>query len=247
MPTSLTCPSCGAALVLDNDQEYGCCTHCGSKVLVNPMTRISVSGSVSVAGIATPENLLLRADQLLEQGQVDRAEEYYERVLDLDANSSKASIGLVAVTIRRAMNFEAVGDIDSAESQYKHLLTIDPGNDLGRAALARISKTIYEPNLIIVNKAGGWAYSYYLVFVDGEQVAKVMTFPTGETYKKPAIGAIRVPVGDHSVTLEFHAGTVTPGPAKPPILHIADRHTKYSLEFKQGLSRLRFNLVRVHP
>ena len=79
---SLKCPECGAELDIDDSREYAFCSYCGSKVM-REKTRIELSGSVSVKGIAGADSLLQRAFIFLEDGDFSSAGQYIERVLDL--------------------------------------------------------------------------------------------------------------------------------------------------------------------
>ena len=72
----LKCPNCGADIALDDTREFGFCSYCGTKVLLDEYKK-RVEG---VPGIA---NLLLRADDFLKKENIEKAKEYYNRVLDM--------------------------------------------------------------------------------------------------------------------------------------------------------------------
>ena len=84
---ALKCPNCGADITLDDTRDFGFCTYCGTKVLLDEYKK-RVDG---VPGIA---NLLLRAYDFLKQGNVEKAREYYNRVLDIDIHNNEAILGL---------------------------------------------------------------------------------------------------------------------------------------------------------
>ncbi|MBQ2935910.1 MAG: hypothetical protein IJD96_06735 [Lachnospiraceae bacterium] len=83
----LKCPGCGANIQLDDSREVGFCSYCGTKVLIEP-------NKTQINGIATVENLLLRAEQFYTENDLAKAKEYYNRVLDIDINNVKAIEGL---------------------------------------------------------------------------------------------------------------------------------------------------------
>ena len=75
------CPSCGGELKLDNTRTEGFCMYCGNEVVVEEAIekyKIEVSGKVSVEGLATVKNLLLRGNQCLEGRTFEKAEEFFE-------------------------------------------------------------------------------------------------------------------------------------------------------------------------
>ena len=84
---ALKCPNCGADITLDDTREFGFCSYCGTKVLLDEYKK-RVDG---VPGIA---NLLLRAESFLMHDDFEKAKEYYNRVLDIDINNTGAILGL---------------------------------------------------------------------------------------------------------------------------------------------------------
>ena len=83
----LKCPNWGADIALDDTREFGFCSYCGTKVLLDEYKK-RVEG---VPGIA---NLLLRADDFLKRENIEKAKEYYNRVLDIDIHNNEAILGL---------------------------------------------------------------------------------------------------------------------------------------------------------
>lgn len=79
----LKCPNCSAGIELDDSREIGFCRYCGTKILIEP-------NRSKVDGIADVESLLSRANQLWDNYQVSKAEEYYNKVLDIDPNNQTA-------------------------------------------------------------------------------------------------------------------------------------------------------------
>ena len=80
----LKCPNCGADITLDDTREYGFCSYCGTKVLLDEYKK-------RVDGVPGVANLLLRAEDFLKKGDVEKAKEYYSRVLDIDIYNAEAN------------------------------------------------------------------------------------------------------------------------------------------------------------
>ena len=96
------CPNCGAEIQLDESKENGFCLYCGSSVIVKDainLRNVSISGKVEVDGIATIEKLLLRGKQFFNQDDYEKADEYFNRVLDIDPANEEALKGLSGGTI----------------------------------------------------------------------------------------------------------------------------------------------------
>ena len=83
----LKCPSCNANIELDGAREFGFCCYCGTKVIFKDNNK-------KIDGIAGVESLLKRAKQFMDNYQVSRAEEYYNKVLDIDPSNQIAQEGL---------------------------------------------------------------------------------------------------------------------------------------------------------
>lgn len=86
---AVTCELCGGNdLVKDGGMFV--CQHCGTKYTVEEARKLIVEGPVSVEGVASTKNLLMRAQEFERNNNVDKAEEYYNRVLDLDPRNAEA-------------------------------------------------------------------------------------------------------------------------------------------------------------
>ena len=94
---AITCPQCGAPITSIPSNDTFFCSYCGAKI-EREKVLIEVSGRVSVSGIANEKTLFERAYLFLEDGKFDEANTYFERVLDLNPQLSKAYLGkLLAV------------------------------------------------------------------------------------------------------------------------------------------------------
>lgn len=90
MMVTLKCPTCNADLQVDESREFCFCEYCGTKV-VNMEQKIS--GTVSIDNTAVIQNLMARAIRFEQEGKLGEAEEYYNRVLDIDATNVQAREG----------------------------------------------------------------------------------------------------------------------------------------------------------
>ena len=93
------CTQCGASIEVDDSLDAGICKFCGTafvteKVINNYNIQ---SATINVAGVDI-NNLLLRATQFENANDVDKAIEYYNRILDIDANRSEAIQGIKRLT-----------------------------------------------------------------------------------------------------------------------------------------------------
>lgn len=89
----LKCPNCGADITLDGTREFGFCSYCGTKILLNEYTK-------RVDGIPGVANLLLRAEDFFKKDNLEKAKEYYNRVLDIDIHNIDAILGLEMIKER---------------------------------------------------------------------------------------------------------------------------------------------------
>ncbi len=85
----LVCPQCGAKIDLDDSREFGFCSYCGTKIIRDKVV-VEHRGSVGVDHSDEITNLLRRANESLSMGDAERAENYYNRVLDMDYDNEIA-------------------------------------------------------------------------------------------------------------------------------------------------------------
>ena len=107
----LKCPNCGADITLDDTREFGFCSYCGTKVLLDEYKK-------RVDGVPGVANLLLRADDFLKQGNVEKAREYYNRVLDIDINNNEANSRLNSIKQREKIQ-QAESEKLFSDSDYR--------------------------------------------------------------------------------------------------------------------------------
>lgn len=88
----VSCPSCGGDVELSEDREFGFCTFCGSKIIRDKIL-VEHKGNISLDGVANERSLLERAFLFMESKDFINAQNYFERVLDINPRCSKAYMG----------------------------------------------------------------------------------------------------------------------------------------------------------
>lgn len=91
----LQCDLCRGTLLMDDSGERATCEYCGMKYMRETVEKmlVKLDGEVQVEGIASIDSLLVRANQLRETGDFDKAKEYYDRVLELNPECAKSHFG----------------------------------------------------------------------------------------------------------------------------------------------------------
>ena len=97
------CTQCGANITIDETKEAGICEFCGTAFITEKaINNYNITNNVNIANATINitggdiENLLLRAKQYEECGDYEKAKEYYNRILDIDANHEIAKTKLFA-------------------------------------------------------------------------------------------------------------------------------------------------------
>lgn len=107
------CTQCGANIEVDDSHETGICKYCGTpfiteKVINNYNQNISIdNATINVQG-DNIDNLLLRAQQFELEGDIEKAEEYYNKVLDIDINNASAQRAMESIRTQGTMMFNGV-------------------------------------------------------------------------------------------------------------------------------------------
>ncbi len=81
------CPNCGANLELNASATYMFCQYCGTKIIIKEILE-TLNGKDNNA--IKIQNLLARANQCIETHEYEAANDYYDQVINLDANNYEA-------------------------------------------------------------------------------------------------------------------------------------------------------------
>lgn len=135
MSAPLKCPSCGSSLQAIPDASTATCAYCQTVVsLADGVARVRVehTGAVSVDGIATLSNLLLRAEQGMSARDYPLSFKYFTLALDADATSFEAWHGCLRA---------ATQDFTDIDLSWVPLLGIHGLGSIARNALVRCPST----------------------------------------------------------------------------------------------------------
>ena len=101
------CTSCGAQLTVDNTKDAAICEYCNTPYIVEKaINNYTISGNsnisihnavINVQGAPSVDNLLLRAAEFKQSGNITLSLEYYNRVLDIDASNALARLSINSI------------------------------------------------------------------------------------------------------------------------------------------------------
>ena len=77
---ALRCPQCGANLELNDEKDFGFCTHCGTKIMLHDV--VEYTGSVALDTSAQGRNRILLGNRAFEAGNWKEAYDCFTRALE---------------------------------------------------------------------------------------------------------------------------------------------------------------------
>ena len=88
----IQCEVCGSTEIKKVGDDLFECQSCGVQYSKNDVSKllVKITGEVKIDHTDDIENLTTRAERFYEDGDTDRALEYYERVLDADPDNENA-------------------------------------------------------------------------------------------------------------------------------------------------------------
>jgi len=86
----LICPQCNGDVVLDDEQEFGFCKYCGTKVQNIKKDRVKLTGKVKIDISDNIEKMLKLARRAKESNDYENAEKYYSQILLDNPNNWEA-------------------------------------------------------------------------------------------------------------------------------------------------------------
>ncbi len=162
------CTQCGANINVDDTKEAGICESCGTAFITEKaINNYEVTNNINVSNAtiningADIENLLIRAEQYESRGDFDSAREYYNRILDIDANHEIAKskffdlgnlyIGSVKVTK------EQLSQIENLLNKGEKITAIKLARDFSGLGLAEAKAFIDNYSTIDKSKPQDYA------------------------------------------------------------------------------------------
>lgn len=133
----LVCPSCNGNLTIESDREFCFCSYCGTRIAIEQPNVIKIKQD----NTDTIKNYLLRASEFYNTKNYNRAIEYYDKVLDLDAANAEAREGLNRIIIEPNVSIKRKSHIQSAARNFKIYIDGEHYLDLADG----ISKSLIVP------------------------------------------------------------------------------------------------------
>lgn len=98
----LKCDVCGGRLVMQAG-KIAKCEYCGLEYSTESLCEkvMEIKGTVNVQGIASAENILIRANEFYEHGDIDKALEYYDKYLDLKPQDEGAKSKIASINAEK--------------------------------------------------------------------------------------------------------------------------------------------------
>jgi hypothetical protein len=99
---AISCDICGGTLSMDSSGDFAVCDSCGTKHTKERMKTKAqeITGTVAVSNIAGIDSLMDRGNLALEDSKWKEADEYFDKVLDIDAKYAPAYIGKLCVELK---------------------------------------------------------------------------------------------------------------------------------------------------
>lgn len=246
----LVCEMCGSKDLIKDDGVF-VCQSCGCKYSVEEAKKlliegVEIKGTVNVSGTVKMdrseeiENLLFRAKQFCNEGDMEKSKLYFNKVLDIDFKNDDALNGLNIIdkiTIKdlldKAKQFYNQGDITNSELYFHKILDIDAENQDALNGLDIIDKNIIEPNLII---------SRANIRPSGEY--KTIVVINGKKHKELDLdytARVKLPAGNHIIFFKRAALK-----SNSIAITVNSRKDKFSLTFEPKLFTIKTNLIKTN-
>lgn len=91
MFAAIKCSGCGANVEINESIEFAICEYCGTRIFNEE--RVALKKAAANSG-DTIQNLIKRAEAFEMSGDYLRAQQYFDRVLDIDAGNEEAIAGI---------------------------------------------------------------------------------------------------------------------------------------------------------
>lgn len=140
---ALICPQCGGEIKIDSEREFGFCSFCGTKMILQN-NDVVINLSVSQENAVTKESLFERAEIFLSERNFESAKEYFNKVLDIDPKFSKAYWGLLKSKMKAVTDGDLVKNGLSIKSFAEYNNASKFGTPEEKIAYEKISDAIEE-------------------------------------------------------------------------------------------------------
>jgi len=135
---ALKCPNCGGIIEqFDESMKKGFCPYCDSIILdvqEKQVEFVQFMAKFQVEGISTVDNLLARAQKFLDDKDLVKAEEYANKVLDIDI----INVIIEKTQLAYAHKFLDNKDYDRAEEYAKKVLQSNSNNSEAKKIFERL-------------------------------------------------------------------------------------------------------------
>ena len=145
--TAAKCPSCGASIEVDRNEESTICEYCNSNIIIEDAVqkyKIELSGKIKVSGIKDNEDRLKDAINYYELNEFNEAVSTLNTIIADEPFNIEAHIWLVKTNIKQfgqlygKENYKSDSeynpvfwdDVDYVLSNYERLIAIDKKRDL---------------------------------------------------------------------------------------------------------------------
>ena len=153
----LTCETCGGADLLKQEGVF-VCQSCGVKYSVEEEKKMMIEGTVEVAGTvkvdnkANLESMMKRGWLALEDSKWEQADEYFDKVLDIDPEYAQAYIGKLCVDLKVHREAELIKRPTLTMSpNYLKALRFAQGDYLTQIqAYDRFSQDLFRKNMQVL-------------------------------------------------------------------------------------------------
>lgn len=147
----LNCPNCNGRISLDESRDFGFCSYCGTQIQINPIYKVQHSGTVNIDGMASVNSLIQKGFMQFDSGEEKKAEETFEKIMDLDPYNTFALVGKMISS----------GYFDGGLNYYRRLKSQHP------------NITQEEKAIININNCDRIAY-LYCMFDDSNRIQYIL-------------------------------------------------------------------------
>ena len=225
---------CGGKDLIKEDGVF-VCQSCGCKYSPEEAKKImiedtvEVKGKVSVDSSDSLNNFIIRGNQFFEKREYEKAEAYYDKALDIDANSHAVMNNF----LEKAKQLFNDKQYSRADVYFNKVLYIEPNNSDALKGISLIDKIIVSPNLTI-NRAN----------IRNQGEAKTIVFINGVKHKELDLDrniTVKLPLGNHRIYFKRAALN-----SRLVYLTINSRKDKFSLTFEPKFLSIKTTLIKTN-